>query len=143
MLAALSEQRDLCGNRDFPQCCCHTNPWTFCGEALGVCRDEPEKVVDLLHPWDWANILQRPDAGVIKEESKKPVFYDSLLLDTLHRWCITSLKEITTIPKRKWSCRNSEDVIPCCVANFVVLLFRVKLLVPLALPCRLKRWDPL
>jgi hypothetical protein len=63
MSAALSEQRsDLCGYRSNPSCGCHISPWHFCVEALGVYRDEPEKAVDLLHPWDWATILQPPDA---------------------------------------------------------------------------------
>jgi hypothetical protein len=93
MSAALSEQRDLCGNQEGSRCCCHERPWIFFGEALGVCRDEPEKVVDLLHPWDWATILQRPDAAVMGVPPERPLFYDSILLDALHRWCIRLLKE--------------------------------------------------
>ena len=57
MSVTLSEQRNLCGNQDRSRHCCHKSRWLFCAEALGVCRDEPDKVVNWLHPWDWATRL--------------------------------------------------------------------------------------
>jgi hypothetical protein len=96
MSAALSEERsDLCGNRDTPSCSCHTGPWTFCLEALGVSRDEPEKIVDLIHPWDWTTILQRPDAdvAVIRVSSEATLHYDLILFIALHHWSTRLLQE--------------------------------------------------
>jgi hypothetical protein len=99
MSAALSEQRNLCGHHG--DCTCRRAPWTVCAEALGVCRDKPEKVVDLLHPWDWTTILQRPDAAVITEESEAPLYYDLTLFVTLHRWPVRLLQENHSNSKAK------------------------------------------
>jgi hypothetical protein len=69
-------------------------PWTVCAESLGVCRDKPEQVVDLIHPYDWTTILQRSDAAVITEDaSMAPLYYDLTLFVTLHRWPVRLLQE--------------------------------------------------
>jgi hypothetical protein len=96
MSAALSEHRsDLCGYRNNPGCGCHVSPWVFCVEALGVYRDEPEKAVDLLHPWDWVTILQPkpPGATAVTETSDVPLFLFIFLFIALCRWPIGVLKE--------------------------------------------------
>jgi hypothetical protein len=101
MSAALTETRHLCVNR--LDCVCHKGPWTVCTEALGVCRDDPEKVVDLIHPWDWTTILIRPDAAVLAEASEveAPLHYDMILFIALHHWPVRLLQENHNSSKAK------------------------------------------
>jgi hypothetical protein len=92
MSAALSDQRKHCDHNALAVC--SFAPWTVCVEALGVCRDKPEKIVDLIHPWDWTTILQRTDAHVIPaDDSEAPIYYDLLLFIVLHRWPVRLLQE--------------------------------------------------
>jgi hypothetical protein len=91
MSAALSEERsDLCGNPTVADCACHGGPWIYILQALEICRDEPEKVVDLLHPWDWPTILQRRDANVVTDSyaSDVPIYYGMVLFVVIHNWPI-------------------------------------------------------
>jgi hypothetical protein len=91
MSAALGDQRKHCDHNSLAVC--YFAPWTVCAEALGVCRDKPEKVVDLIYPWDWTTILQRTDAAVLSEGSEAPLYYDLTLFIVLHRWPVRLLQE--------------------------------------------------
>jgi hypothetical protein len=92
MSTALSDQRKHCNHK--AEHACHVAAWNVCTEALGVCREKPEKVVDLIHPYDWTTILQRSDAAVVTEDaSEEPLYYDSTLFVVLHRWPVRLLQE--------------------------------------------------
>jgi hypothetical protein len=91
MSTALSDQRKHCEHKSLYVC--HYAPWTVCTESLGVCRDKPEKVVDLIHPFDWTTILQRADAAVLTEDLEAPIYYDLTLFIVLHRWPVRLLQE--------------------------------------------------
>jgi hypothetical protein len=92
MFTALSDQRSYCEHNAGKVC--RMAPWTVCAEALAVCRDKPEQVVDLIHPYDWTTILQRSDAAVIpRDASDGALYYDFTLFITLHRWPVRLLQE--------------------------------------------------
>jgi hypothetical protein len=99
---ALRDHRiNLCGHPSHPKCCCRTIPWLILCEGLAVCRDKPADVVDLLHPWDWTAILQRPDAPVALADDGSSVrlHYAMCLFVWLHRWPVRLLKENHNNPK--------------------------------------------
>jgi hypothetical protein len=96
MAKALSDQRiSLCGHPSQPNCSCNAAPWTMFGDALAVCRDTPRDVIDLLHPWDWTTILQRPS----KDPERST--YNCTLFVGLRRWPVRLLQEDNSNPKAK------------------------------------------
>jgi hypothetical protein len=98
MAQSMSERRNLCDLPNSAACCCRTGPCILFSEGLGVCRDKPADVVDLLYHWDWPTILQRTDAPISDDDDLSSAI---LIFVAVHRWLGRLLQEDHNNPKAK------------------------------------------
>jgi hypothetical protein len=73
-------------------CYCKTITWGSLCVTLGICKDSPSKVVDLLLQYDWPAILQRQDALILVRPDEIS-FYDDLTFYQIHKWAVRLLTE--------------------------------------------------
>jgi hypothetical protein len=68
----------------------NSRAWVSLGEALGICQDEPEMVMDLLMRFDWPSIFKRSDCHITDNPGDRS-FWDSVLFVRLHLWPVRRL----------------------------------------------------
>jgi hypothetical protein len=73
-------------------CHCNTIAWLELFATLGICKESPSKVVDLLLQYNWPALMQRQDALMIEHPGEKD-FFDVLTYCQIHRWAVRLLAE--------------------------------------------------
>jgi len=76
-------------------------PWAALGEALGICSDSSNSVVDLLLTFPWPEILQREDAFVSILPCGSRTHWNMVLFSCLHHWAVRLLREDISSKKAK------------------------------------------